>query len=58
MLSMEQIREDLKDRNLSVVAKRTGVTRAWLSQIRKGADCSATMQKLLSFYLTGTNEKQ
>lgn len=53
MLTQTEIRTQLRDRNLAAVARRINVSRAWLSKIRSGEEMSDTMQKLLSYYLTG-----
>jgi transcriptional regulator with XRE-family HTH domain len=52
MLEISVIRKKLQDRNLSAVAKRINVTRAYLSNIRNGrVEPSKHMQTLLSMYL-------
>lgn len=52
MLSIEQIREKLKDRNLAEVSRRLGVTRVYLSAIRNGhVTPSYKMVAALSDYL-------
>jgi transcriptional regulator with XRE-family HTH domain len=57
MLSIEQIREMLKDRNLEVVAERTGLSRQTLSNIRnsKAKSPSYSTIKTISDYLEGKN---
>ena len=52
MLTIDQIRERMGDRNISEVARRIGVTRVWLSYIVNG-HCvpSPALQKKLSDYL-------
>jgi transcriptional regulator with XRE-family HTH domain len=57
MLSVEQIKEMLKDRNLEIVAERTGLSRQTLSNIRNGkakAPSYSTI-KTISDYLEGKN---
>lgn len=53
MLTLEQIINRLADRNLAVVAREIGVTRAYLSAIRAGraSNPSYDMVKKLSDYL-------
>lgn len=54
MLSIEQIREKLKDRNLTEVSKRINITRVYLSAIRSGkVTPSYKTVALLSDYLEG-----
>ena len=54
MLNIEEIRRELQDRNLSVVAKNIGVTRTYLSNIRNGrVTPSEKLQHLLSLYIKG-----
>lgn len=54
MLTIEEIRRELQDRNLSVVAKNIGVTRTYLSNIRNGRVIpSEKLQHLLSLYVKG-----
>jgi transcriptional regulator with XRE-family HTH domain len=57
MLSIEQIKEMLKDRNLEVVAERTGLSRQTLSNIRNGKAKSPSYStvKTISDYLEGKN---
>lgn len=50
-MNLEQIKEKLSDRNLAEVARRIGVTRAYLSSIMKGQKISEEMRKKLSDYL-------
>lgn len=54
MLSIEQIREKLKDRNLAEVSRRLGITRVYLSAIKNGRVTPSykTVEKL-SDYLGG-----
>lgn len=53
MLKIEEIREQLSDRNLAEVARRIEVTRAYLSAIQRGSIVSPSkdMIKKLSDYL-------
>ena len=52
MLTMDQIRERMGDRNISEVARRIGVTRVWLSYIMNGRSIpSPALQQKLSDYL-------
>ena len=55
MLSIEEIQELLKDRNLSKVAESVGVTSSYLSAIRKGSKINPSYDviKKLSDYLKG-----
>jgi transcriptional regulator with XRE-family HTH domain len=57
MLSIEQIKEMLKDRNLEAVAERTGLSRQTLSNIRndKAKAPSYSTIKTISDYLEGKN---
>jgi transcriptional regulator with XRE-family HTH domain len=57
MLSVEQIKEMLKDRNLEIVAERTGLSRQTLSNIRndKAKAPSYSTIKTISDYLEGKN---
>jgi plasmid maintenance system antidote protein VapI len=50
-MTLENIRENLSDRNLAEVARRIGVTRAWLSAIKNGASCSDQMRFKIVKYL-------
>ena len=47
MLSIEQIRERMSDRNVSEVARRIGVTRVWLMMILKEGSTATPSYKLL-----------
>lgn len=53
MLTIEEIKEKLKDRNLTEVAKNIGVTGAYLSAIRNGTKLNPSYEvvKKLSDYL-------
>lgn len=53
MMTIEQVQEKLKDRNLTEVAKSIGVTSAYLSAIRKGVKVNPSYEviKKLSDYL-------
>ena len=54
MLSIDEISEKLRDKNLSVIAEKIGVSRAYLSQIRmKKANPTYDVLKKLSDYLEG-----
>jgi len=56
MLTMDQIRERMSDRNISEVARRIGVTRVWLSYILNGHHVpSKELQQRLSDYLLRKN---
>ena len=59
MLTIEQIREGLEDRNLSKVAKATGYTRAYLAAIRAGRSTNPSLKfmKALTAYLEGKAQK-
>lgn len=50
-MTLENIREHLSDRNLAEVARRVGVTRAWLSAIKNGSNCSDEMRFKIVRYL-------
>jgi len=56
MLTLEQIRSQLKDRRLTVIAERTGLHPNTLRDIRNNADCNPSHRVLaaLSDYLTGS----
>lgn len=51
MLSIEQIREKLTDRNLAEVSRRIGITRAYLGMIANGSRIPsyATLKKLSDY---------
>lgn len=53
MLSIEEIKKRLEDKNLSEVARRLGITPAYLSAIARGAKKNPSYQvmKKLSDYL-------
>jgi predicted transcriptional regulator len=53
MLTLEQIRDSLDDKNLAEVGRKTGVTRAYLAAIRGGlrVNPSYSVVKKLSDYL-------
>lgn len=54
MLSIEEIREKLGDRNLSEMSRRLNITRVYLSAIRNGrVTPSYHMVERLSNYLQG-----
>lgn len=54
MLSIEQIKEKLTDRNLAEVSRRLGITRAYLGMIANGQrKPSYDILKKLSDYLEG-----
>jgi DNA-binding Xre family transcriptional regulator len=57
MLSIEQIKEMLKDRNLEAVAERTGLSRQTLSNIRNDKAKAPAYRtiKTISDYLEGKN---
>ena len=55
MLTIEEIRVKLSDRNLAEVARRIGVTRAYLSAICNGKSAGYETIKKLSDYLGGNN---
>jgi transcriptional regulator with XRE-family HTH domain len=59
MLTIEQIREKLKDKNLSEVGRRIGFTGAYLSAICRGVakNPSYEMVKKISDYLEGDNNE-
>jgi transcriptional regulator with XRE-family HTH domain len=54
MLTLEQIRTALDDRNVEKVAERTGIHRNTIGAIRNGANANPTYatMKALSDYLT------
>lgn len=53
MLTIDEIKTRMADRNLSEVARRIGVTRVWLSYIVNGhRQPSADMLRRISDYLT------
>lgn len=54
MLTIEQIRERLKDRQLNAVAKKTGLHSNTVYKIANGAGANYETIKKLSDYLTGT----
>ena len=56
MLTLEQIRSQLQDRRLTVVAERTGLHPNTLRDIRNNAQCNPSHRVLaaLSDYLTGS----
>ncbi len=57
MMTLEQIREALEDRNLAEVARRTGVSRDTLYRIAAGVGSpSYETLKALSDYLGGGGE--
>lgn len=51
-MNLDQIKSKLSDRNLSEVARRLGVTRSYMSAIKKGVvvKLSDDMQKKLTKY--------
>ena len=54
MLTVEQIREKMGDRKISVVAQRLGITRPWLSAVIAGkVKASDKLMNRLSAYLDG-----
>lgn len=54
MLELSEIIRRLDDRNLTAVAKKIGVTRVYLSNIKNGRVVpSEKIQMLLSLYLKG-----
>jgi transcriptional regulator with XRE-family HTH domain len=55
MLTLEQIKERLGDKNLSEVARRVGLTGAYLSAIVRGVKVNPSYEtvKKLSDYLNG-----
>lgn len=55
MLTLEQIKKELGDKNLSEVARRVGLTGAYLSAITRGVKVNPSYQtvKKLSDYLVG-----
>lgn len=58
MLSIDVIEEMLQDRNLEVVAKKTGLSRQTLSAIRNGTAKMPSYQtvKTISDYLEGKSD--
>jgi len=53
MLSLEEIRERMGDRNIAEVARRLKVTRSWLSMVISGkVKASDKLMKRLSDYLS------
>ena len=53
LLTIEEIRNQLKDRNLKAVAKSSGVNYDTVRQVFKGRDPSYDVLVKLSVYLTG-----
>lgn len=55
MLTIEQIQQQLKDRNLSAVARATNITRQTISAICNGTAAKPSYEtvKVLSDYLEG-----
>ena len=55
MLTLEQIRSQLQDRRLTVIAERTGLHPNTLRDIRNNADCNPSHRVLaaLSDYFVG-----
>lgn len=58
MLTLEKIKQKLEDKNLSVVARRIGLTPAYLSAICRGTakNPSYAVIKKISEYLDGEND--
>lgn len=59
MLTLENIRKALQDRNLQKVAEATGYTRSYLAAIRRGSAENPSYQvvKRLSDYLEQKNDQ-
>lgn len=59
MLTLEEIREKLKDRNLAYVAEILGRSRQQVWQVASGKNANPTYSfvKQLSDYLEGVNDK-
>jgi len=57
MLTIEEIREKLQDKNLEAVARRTGLSRQTLSNIRNDKVIAPSYKtiKIISDYLEGVN---
>lgn len=53
MLTLEQIRECLRDRNLAAVAQRAGISYATIIRLMHGNDVSYRVAKILSDYVEG-----
>lgn len=55
MLNLEKIKKALEDRNMEIVAERTGIHRNTISAIRSGSNQNPTYAtlKTLSDYLSG-----
>lgn len=55
MLTINEIRKRLEDRNLAAVARKVGVTRVWIHAIYTGKvdSCSPDLQARLSQYFKG-----
>lgn len=54
MMTIDQIREKMADRNIAEVARRLGITRVWLSAILNGRGRpSYEMLERISAYLEG-----
>lgn len=51
MLTLEQIKKKLEDRNISCVAERTGLSYYTVRRARSGADISYSAATKLSEYL-------
>ena len=60
MLTLEQIQKRLQDRNLSYIARKIGVTSAYLSYIRSGKRANPTLEMMqkISAYLEAADNDQ
>lgn len=57
MLTLEEIKDALRDRRLDIVSEKTGIHRATISRIRNddNANPTYTVMKTLSDYLRGVS---
>ena len=56
MLTLEEIQERLSDRNLSEVARRIGVTGAYLSAIKRGVKVNPSYEMIKKLSEALSNE--
>lgn len=52
LMTPDQVRKSLEDRNLTIVADRTGLHVSTLYRLRDGEPCSLRTLQVLSEYLT------
>ena len=48
ILSLTEIQEDLKDKRLYIVAKKTGISYPTIKKLAEGKDCNYTIKTLKS----------